>query len=83
MKSSKNPYNPTVAEANRMVWYFVIYQIYDRTDESSCVEVKAMADLESATKIVEQHPDAQVIKGVRLDVIPKHMEIIDSDKVRI
>jgi hypothetical protein len=42
-----------------------------------------MPDLESATKHIELHPDAQVIKGVRLDVIQKHLEIIDSDKVTI
>jgi hypothetical protein len=82
MKSRNSP-STIIKPEDKMIWYFVIYQEDDRTNESVGLIINPMPDLESATKHIELHPDAQVIKGVRLDVIQKHLEIIDSDKVTI
>jgi hypothetical protein len=82
MKSRNSP-STIIKPEDKMIWYYVIYQEYDKCNEAYGIIINPFPDLASATKHVELHPDAQVIKGVRLDVIQKHLEIIDSDKVTI
>ena len=66
-----------------MVWYYVIYQEFDKYLEQHILIIKPMPDLVTATTEVELHPEASVIKGIKLRVIQKHIEIQDNDKVQI